>query len=492
MLNFRKRFCQVLSTIAVAIAAGYANADITVARIFSDHMVLQQQAKVRIWGTTKPQRKLIIAFNDQETAVEADAQGKWSGVLETPVAGGPYTIEVRAETGEPRVQFSNVMVGEVWICSGQSNMEWPIEKAEAPEREIAGSKDFPNIRFLDIQHSALLDPNGDLTKANGWDVCNPETARTFSATAYFFGRRLNQELNIPIGLVKTTWGGTPCEAWISSEALAGEPGLKPLLDHWETLEVAAAPHRPANLYNGMVAPLRGITFRGVIWYQGESNVKRAEQYRTLFPLLISDWRKQLAGGREFPFYFVQLAPFRYSNNAVEALAELWDTQLETYRTTPNLGIVVTTDVTELNDIHPRNKQAVGARLAGWALSDCYRGLPTTSEPVNVPSGPLYRNKEISGHEIRINFDFVAEGLVAKDDEPLNWFTVCGADQKFVAASARIEGDQVVVWSDEITDPREVRFAWSDTATPNLFNSFGLPASPFRTDRYPLSSEGNHF
>ncbi len=490
--SYRTYFLITVALVVHSLGSAEAQGDITVARIFSDHMVLQQQSQVRIWGTTTPHRKLVISFLDQEIHVEATATGDWSGTLQTPAAGGPYTIEIRAEAGEPRVQFNNVMIGEVWICSGQSNMEWPIEKAEAPEREIAQSKDFPNIRFLDIDHSAMLEPSREFTKVKGWDVCNPESARTFSATAYFFGRRLHQELNVPIGLVKTTWGGTPCEAWISAESLGAEPKLRPLLDHWNQLELAAAPHRPANLYNGMVAPMKGIMFRGVIWYQGESNVKRAKQYRTLFPLLIADWRKQLADGREFPFYFVQLAPFRYNNHSPEALAELWDAQLETYRHVPRTGMVVTTDITELDNIHPRNKQAVGARLAGWALADTYRDWPSASGPVSVPSGPIYRSKEIDGRQVRINFDFVADGLSSKDDQPLTWFSICGPDRKFVPASARIEGNQVVVWSDEVSEPQEVRFAWADTAQPNLVNSVGLPASPFRTDRLPLSSEGIDF
>jgi sialate O-acetylesterase len=477
---------------AIVLAPSQSFSDITVARLFSDHMVLQQLAQVKIWGTANPNEKVIISFNGQDTLVTANATGKWEGVLNTPAAGGPYTIEIRAEAGEPKITLADVLVGEVWICSGQSNMEWPIEKADSPEREIAGAKDYPNIRLFNVNHNAVVEPITDLVNAKGWDVCNPESVRLFSATAYFFGRRLNQELKIPIGLVKTTWGGTPAEAWTSREVLESAPKLKPLLEHWTKNDNAGNPNRPSSLYNGMISPLKGLKFRGAIWYQGESNAKRAVQYRTIFPLMIEDWRKQLAGGEEFPFYFVQIAPFRYKNNNIDALAELWDSQTYTYRMVPNTGMVVTTDIAELADIHPRNKQDVGARLAGWALAGCYKDKLTEANRQLVPSGPIYRSKEIRGKEIRLNFDFVAKGLVAKDNAELNWFTICGPDKKFVPAKAKIDGEQVVVWADEVAEPQEVRFAWNDSAIPNLFNSEGLPASPFRTDSFPLLSEGEDF
>jgi sialate O-acetylesterase len=321
--------------------------------------------------------------------------------------------------------------------------------------------------------------------------------RGFSAVAIYFAHHLRHRWSegtataegagsmsdMPLGLIQAAWGGTPAEAWTSREGLDAEPSLKPLLDHWDSLgeknELA-----PACLFNGMIAPMRNYSIRGVIWYQGEANVGRGDQYRTLFPRLIRDWRAQFRQG-DFSFYFVQLAPFRYGGMDPAQLPEAWDAQRRALEL-PNTGMAVATDLGDFADIHPRAKDEVGRRLALWALAQDY------SDKSIVYSGPMVDSWEVEGSWIRIRFRHVAEGLV-DPGEPLREFTICGEDRKFVPAQARVEGTHdVLVWADGVDRPVAARFAWQDTPQPNLFNSAGLPASPFRTDDFVLlSAERSH-
>jgi sialate O-acetylesterase len=293
-------------------------------------------------------------------------------------------------------------------------------------------------------------------------------------------------------LINTSWGGTACEAWTSLPTLQANPEYQPMLQHWESIPEPLNPNRPSNLFNGMLAPLKGFKFRGAIWYQGEANVGRGEQYRTLFPTMINDWRNYLAQGEQFPFYFVQIAPFRYEGRPPVALAELWDAQLHAFRSVPNVRMATTCDIGNLKDIHPANKQDVGKRLALWALHDLYDQERRNPEPPIVPCGPVFREHQIDGSKIRIKFDYASPGLVAAESEQLSWFTICGADGQFAPAQAKIEGEEVVVWSPDVAEPKHVRFAWDDSAVPNLFNQAGLPAAPFRTDRFELLSKGVNF
>jgi sialate O-acetylesterase len=294
---------------------------------------------------------------------------------------------------------------------------------------------------------------------------------------YYFARHLQGELKVPIGMINTSWGGTICEAWTSREALAADPDFKPILDR-------AAPFKPGNpnqaaaLFNGMLNPIVPFGIKGAIWYQGESNVSRAVQYRKLFPTMITDWRTRFGQG-DFPFLFVQLAPFRYGGNPT-LLAELWEAQLKTLAL-PNTGMSGTTDIGNINDIHPKNKQDVGKRLALWALAKTYGKADL------VYSGPLYDSMSVDGNKVKIKFQHVGGGLVARDGKPLTHFTVAGEDQQFVDATATIEGDTVVVTSDKVAKPVAVRFGWNQLAEPNLANKEGLPASPFRTDDFKLVS-----
>ncbi len=469
-----------------------AIADITLAKIFTDHLVLQQQTTIKIWGTAEPQENVIVQFMEQKVETVANDGGQWSAQLQTPVAGGPFKIEVSNKMGEPKIVLSDVMIGEVWICSGQSNMQWPVRASAFAEKEIDAAGEFSNVRLFTVAQHASNQELTEFERVSGWNVTSPTTVADFSAVAYFFGRYLHKETGVPIGLINTSWGGTSCEAWTSMPSLQANEMYRPMLQHWETIQEPLNPNRPANLYNGMIAPLKGFKFRGAIWYQGESNVGRGDQYRDLFANMIGDWRANLAGGDAFPFYFAQIAPFRYGNRPTAALAEIWDAQLHVFRNVPQARMATTCDIGDLKDIHPANKQDVGKRLALWALHDLYSEQRLNKESAIVPCGPVYREMKVDGARIRLKFDFAPGGLVAAESKQLSWFTICGADGKFVPAQAIIEGDEVVVWADEVTAPQHVRFAWDDSAVPNLFNQSGLPAAPFRTDSFDLLSKGVKF
>jgi len=388
-------------------------------------------------------------------------------------------------------------------------MEWSVARSSDAEQEIA-SANYPDIRLFKVER-AFADTPQENCRGN-WSVCTPKTVAGFSAVAYFFGRQLHRELNIPVGLVQTCWGGTPAEAWTRHEVLGGDPELKPIVERFEQawsnylqkmddysqelanwLVVAkqvqkrggATPEEPKKprppkmskapscLYNAMITPLIPYGIRGAIWYQGESNVDRAYQYRRLFPAMIENWRKDWRQG-DFPFYYVQIAPFRYGKEF--AGAELREAQLMTL-SVPNTGMAVTMDIGNVDDIHPKNKQDVGRRLAFWALAKTYR-----REGIAY-SGPIYRSIRAEGNRIRLFFDYVGEGLVARGG-PLTDFTIAGADRNFVEAKAEIDGDTIVAMSNKVIKPVAVRFAWSNAAVPNLFNKEGLPASSFRTDAWP--------
>lgn len=461
--------------------------DITLPKIFSDHMVIQQNSNLRIWGTADPTEKLTITFSEQEKTTQADANGRWSTTIKTGNAGGPYELLIASESSDTRVLVSDVMVGEVWVCSGQSNMAWPNKNALNPEIEFEDAKNYPNIRLFTVSNSAISKPQSEFAKVEPWVCCSPESIQGFSATAYQFAKQLSKDMDIPIGLINTSWGGTRCEAWTPESALQADERYAPLLEFWADKNQPTSQHRPGNLYNAMIAPLKGYAFQGVIWYQGEANVGRGAQYEHLFPTMIKSWRKEFNQG-DFPFYFVQLAPFRYSKKAPQALPEVWQAQLNTLKNLDNVGMAVTTDIGNVNNIHPKNKQAVGQRLALWALGGVYKDLISTSpQPM---SGPIFKDFSIEGNKIRLTFDHMADGLkIRSPDTELTHFLICGDDQQFVPASAQVDGDTVIVSSPKVPKPVAVRFSWEDTAEPNLINSAGLPASPFRTDEFDLLSKG---
>jgi len=645
----------IMTILCLAVPCVPSRADVKLPAIIGDHMVLQQKSEVPLWGWAEPGEEVTVSpgWRDRAISTQADGNGKWSVGIPTPGPGGPHVIFVQ---GRNEIIVENVMIGEVWICSGQSNMEMPVDNVRPGytgvvnyEKEIA-SADRPMIRLFDVENRYAGAPEADCVGT--WKVCSPDAVRGFSAVAYFFGREINESLDIPVGLIGTNWGGTPIEAWTSADSiskvtyfasaledlLTGESELEeryqeklkewhegldaadggmagrwmsvdlddsnwqvmPLPQHWEEAELSdfdgiawfrktveipkewsgralllelgpiddmdvtwfngekvggmeelnywqtprqytvpaelvqpganviavrvhdtggvggiygkpeqlrispageekavslvgdwrfkkgiaeselqavprprrIHPGYPTVLYNGMISPIKSFGIRGVIWYQGESNCSRAYQYRELFPAMIADWRKQWGRG-SFPFFYVQIAPFKYNTELVAA--ELREAQLMTLAV-ENTGMAVTTDVANLYDIHPRNKQEVGRRLALWALARTYgKDL--------VYSGPLFRSMTVEGRRIRLHFDHVGGGLVARGGE-LTHFTLAGDDQRFVPARAEIEGDSIVVSSEQVSKPVAVRFGWSNTAEPNLFNREGLPASPFRTDDWP--------
>ena len=477
MIHRRRTYVAALALVLLTSAAVPAAAKVKLSAIFADHMVLQRDREVPVWGWAAPGEAVHVRLDDQQQQTTADADGHWKVQLPSHAAGGPHQLVV--EAGDNRRQIDDVYFGEVWVASGQSNMQFTLSKSVNSTTEIAAAN-WPQLRLFTVPMNAAAEPQNDCQ--GQWQVCSPETVANFSAVGYFFGRDLYQALKVPVAILHTSWGGSSAEAWVSREALVSREELKPTLERMG--DKIPANHRATQLYNGMLAPIIPYGIRGAIWYQGESNVGRAAQYAVLFPALIQDWRARWGEG-DFPFYFVQLAPFRYGKADPELCAELWDSQFKTLRTTPNTGMAVTTDITVLNNIHPPNKQDVGKRLALWALAKTY------GRKKLVFSGPLYQSAEAEDGKLRIHFEDIGSGLATRDGQPPSEFTIAGADRKFVPAQAKIDGDAVVVWSEAVAAPAAVRMGWHDTAQPNLINREGLPASPFRTDDWPLKTAGQY-
>ncbi|MGC9363685.1 MAG: sialate O-acetylesterase [Fidelibacterota bacterium] len=660
---------RIFSCVMLLLVSGQTLPALDLPAVFGDNMVLQQKSKVAVWGWASPNEKVRVCGNwsRRRASAIADESGKWLVRLKTPKAGGPYTLTVSADT---TIVFRDVLIGEVWFCAGQSNMDMWMAKGAGKagvlnyQEEIAKA-DYPNIRMFKVTQKLSESPMENCVGA--WQRCTPESVARFSAVAYYYGLELYQELGVPIGLVQSSWGGSPAQAWTSREALESHPDFRyylneleeivqneknkehlkreyeedlnrwilesyaldkkiwrswisPELDDsdWQKMnlpsswESAGLPdfdgtvwfrkhftvpneflgkellfdlgpvddidrtfingrrigeiqergnykvsreypiptdllkpgdnvvsirvtdykgsggiyggsdhlrivtannqkvvtdlsgewlykvaydikdHRPipeipgkmtkttpTALFNGMVAPLIPYTIKGVIWYQGESNRSEAYVYRELFPLMVSDWRERWQLG-DFPFYYVQIAPFGYKSEHPIA-AEVRESQLVCLNTIPNSGMVVTMDVGDIDDIHPRDKKTVGQRLSLWALAKTYhrKGVPC--------SGPLYREMVVEDNKVRIYFDFADDGLKINGDD-LSHFSIAGADSVFQPAKTKIEGNTILVWNENITKPIAVRFGWSNTAELNLYNSAGLPASPFRTDDFPVSTQ----
>jgi sialate O-acetylesterase len=464
-----KKILSMFTLAAILILAGCGDsAELKLPALFSDHMVLQQNTYASIWGWYKSGGKVTIKGSWMGEAVSArgDENEKFMIKIPTPSAGGPYSLEIDA--GEP-VLLNNVMIGEVWLCSGQSNMEMPLRGWEDQpilnSDEAIASAYFPNIRFFQVQRAESTVPLSDCV--GRWAICTPETAAEFSAVGFFFGRELSQKLNVPIGLIHSSWGGTPSEAWTSPEALKRFSGFK---EGTGTFEDRESYQYPSVLFNGMIHPLIPYTIKGVIWYQGESNAHDPEQYEKLFPAMIQDWRDLWDLG-SFPFYYVQIAPFAYEKG--KDAPGLRQAQLIAMQER-NTGMVVTMDIGDLKTIHPANKEEVGRRLSLWAFAKNY-GFDSL-----VYSGPIYRDKIIEGRHMRIIFDSIGTGLTSRGGR-LRHFEIAGADRKFVPAEAYFAGDTIIVSSSRVRKPVFVRYLWSDKAQPSLFNKEGLPASPFLTD-----------
>jgi len=511
--NTTSRCLTILTVCGILAAFSPATrADVRLPSIIGDNMVLQGGDIVRIWGWADPNEEIAVSVSWRKTewTIQTGGDGKWMFRMSAPEAGGPYEMTLK---GKNVVTLKNILVGEVWVCSGQSNMQWPVKQSANAEQEIAAAT-YPKMRLFSVERKVAETPQGNCT--GKWVECSPETVGDFSAVAYFFGRELHKGLNVPVGLIHTSWGGTPAESWTSSavieedavfepivtrykEAMANYPKAKKeydeKLEQWKKeVEKAKAegtkappkpsepfgpgsPWTPAGLHNAMIAPLVPYAIRGAIWYQGESNAGRAYQYRELFPAMIKSWWKTWPQGG-FPFLFVQLANYMQTKDepGESAWAELREAQLMALDL-PDAGMAVAIDIGEAGDIHPKNKQDVGKRLALWALANIH------SKNV-VCSGPLYKSMEKKDNKIILRFDHVGGGLAAKDGGPLKGFAIAGQDHKFVWADARIAGDTVVVSSDKLAEPVAVRYAWADNPVCNLYNKAGLPTSPFRTDAWP--------
>jgi sialate O-acetylesterase len=481
-------------------ASNAGSASVALPHIFTDHMVLQRQMPVPVWGTATPDEKVSVSFACQTKTATATADGHWSVTLDplqTSSTPGEMTI-----TGSNTVKFEDVLVGEVWLCSGQSNMGKPVgtwrgmNPTPNYELELADAN-YPLIRILQPQAAKREAPAEDFDETvrpkayphGGWVACNGVVLDQlkFSAVGYFFGRKLFQELKVPIGLINSSVGGTRIEAWLAPASFATDPAL---VTDFEKLPVITDPAKPprrevaGELYNGMVAPITPYAIRGVIWYQGESNVyvNDGSAYAPKMIALINGWR--LAWHQELAFYYVQLPPLKYSTTRkqvkdAEQLPLLREAQAAALKL-PHTGMIVTTDLADdLGNIHPVNKVPVGERLAAWALANDYG-----RKDIEV-SGPMFQSMEIEGSKAILHFQHVGKGLVSKDGQPLNSFMIAGHDGKFYPANAEISGNTVVVTSPQVPNPSVVCFAWDEAAEPNFFNKDGLPAMPFRTDN-PLT------
>jgi len=473
-----------LLLVSFALAAAPARADVSLPSVLGSHMVLQRGQDCPIWGWAEPNEAVTVKFGGQTLSTKADAGGNWMVRLRPMKANSkPQTLSIR---GKNTLSLDDVLVGEVWLCSGQSNMEWPVSASDNPAQEIAAAN-HPRIRHIKIPHRPSTMPEKNVP-SDGWTVTTPATVPNYTAVGYYFARELQKELDVPVGLLGSNWGGTRIEPWIPPAGFKQVPALKDIADKLDTFPQVSYRPSAANplrtervinfqtslaLYNGMIHPLVPFAIRGALWYQGESNNGEGMLYYEKMKALVGGWRS-VWNNPEMPFLFVQLAPYRYGGDQTR-LAGIWDAQRVSL-TIPNTGMAVTTDIGNTRDIHPRNKQEVGRRLALWALAKTY------GKPVRVYSGPLYKSHSVEGKKIRVRFTQVGGGLVARDGKPLSHFLIAGADGKFVPATAEISGSTVVVSSTEVAKPVTVRFAWHEEAEPNFGNKEGLPASPFSTIR----------
>lgn len=470
----------VFLTLVLIVLTNASMADVRLPQIFADGMVLQRHHPIAVWGWADANEQVKVTLNGKSKETTAGADGKWKLSLSAEEAGGPFQLVV---SGKNTLTFSDVLIGEVWICSGQSNMEWTVTNSDDAAREIANAN-YPQIRHVTIPRKTAGEPRSDIGEPLKWQAATPQHVGGFTAVGYFYARALHQELGVPIGLINTSWGGTMVETWISKEALEKDKSLKNAVRVFEqipadTVNKNTNPNRyPTLLFNSMISPLIPYTVKGAIWYQGESNAGRAYEYRKSFPMMITDWRKRWGLGN-FPFYFVQLASFKAAGGTSaggSTWAELREAQHKTL-SLPHTGQAVTIDIGDTDDIHPRNKQDVGKRLAAIALYDSY------GQDV-VYSGPVYRKLAIKGPQATVHFDHVHSGLTTKGSATVVGFEIAGADEQFYPAEARIEGETIVVSSPSVSKPKAVRYAWADDpGKSNLFNVDGFPAAPFRTDKW---------
>lgn len=490
--------------VALIAVAPQCFAEIRTSAVFGDHMVLQREKPIHVWGWTAPGQSVDVRLAGKAETVKSGDDGRFDVSLPALPAGGPHKMTISSD-GES-VEYEDVLIGEVWVCSGQSNMQWAVQQSDDADLEALAAN-FPNLRLISVPQVGTQEPQ--TTFDGQWEASTPETVKQFSAVGFFFGRQIHQTLDVPVGLIDNAWGGSAAEAWVERDVLRSSGKFDELLARWRDTEatfdyekeltkyrerlsewqknkkgnrpraprnVLTGQHRPANLYNGVLYPIIGYTVRGAIWYQGESNAGRAYQYRELFPLMIRHWRDEWGQG-DFPFYWVQLADFMQESDQPKesAWAELREAQTMTLTQLPNTGEAVILDLGEASDIHPKNKQDVGKRLARWALAKDYG--------YDVPcQSPTYRSMSVEGDTIVLKFDHVGGGLDTFDVNTPIGFAIAGEDQTFVNADAKITGkDTIEVSSDQVSDPVAVRYAWADNPVCNVQSREGLPMTPFRSD-----------
>lgn len=463
-------FCLLFSLFAVA--------DVRLASIFTDNMVLQQKANAPIWGWADEGKSIKVktSWNGKTYSAKADASGKWLVRVATPGAGGPYEITI---SDGKAIKLKNILIGEVWICGGQSNMEMPMKGFKG--QPIIGSNDAilksknPKIRVYTVPRSSVTELQQN-SKPSVWKEANPESISNFSATGYYFGRLLNEMLDIPVGLINVSYSGSFVEAWMSPENLKQFPEVK-IPAKGDTIK--AVSRTPTTLYNGMLYPITGYGIKGAIFYQGESNYERPDRYEEMFPAMVKEWRSLWKQG-DFPFYYVQIAPYNYAQlppynkGGKFNSAYLRDAQRKSLTKIPNSAMAVVLDIGEENIIHPANKEAGGKRLALLALANTYglKGFGFAS--------PLYKSMSVKGSVATVSFDNAANGLTSFSKE-LQTFEIAGADKVFHPAKATLNGSSVSVSSPMVKEPVAVRYAFKDFVTGDLFSNEGLPASSFRTD-----------
>lgn len=495
-----------ISFALILLGASPLCADVTLNSLFSDHMVLQRGEPVPVWGRADPGERITVSFRQAIVETVADPQGRWR--LELPAMKVAAATDLIV-TGRNTIKLRDVVVGEVWICGGQSNMAWLVSRSLNAEQEIAAAR-HPDIRHFRVKQSHSSSPVDEAPTVKAWEVCSPATVGAFTGVGYYFSRALHRELGVPVGIINASYGGTAVEAWTRREALERDPAAPAVHERWKQL-LAAYPAKkakydrdlvewkttaaqaraagekappaprapigpgdrnmPGMLYNAMIHPLLPFAFRGVIWYQGEANAARPDEYLTLFPTLIKQWRQDF-GREDFPFYFAQLANFATTQPANQNYAFQREAQTAALAL-PRTGMVVTLDVGEPDNIHPANKQAVGERFARLALAQVFGHKIETS-------GPVADGFRIEGNRVRIRFQR-ADGLELR---PGTAFEVAGEDRVFVAAEAKLEGKTVVVSAPAVSKPIAVRYAWANAPASILYNSAGLPAAPFRSDNWP--------
>jgi len=417
--------------------------------LFDDDMVLQRDTPIPVWGRAVANQPVRVLMSTGESAnTTASADGDWAVTLPAMKVTTSGSVALSVISGTREFQLSNLLVGDVWLCSGQSNMSWPLVNTDGSKEEIASAQNS-NLRVVTTPDTRGSTPWANLDERAVWQPCRPEVAGDFSAVGYYFGKYLQAGLSIPIGLIVSSQGGSRIESWSKTLASRQSPIL----------------------YNARIHPYTRMPIKGAIWYQAEANIKDGSAYTAKMQSLVSDWRK-VWGGHDFPFYFVQLAPFDYRGDAVFQLPELWAAQTAAMKLIPNSGMAVINDVGNLGNIHPQNKAPVGERLARWALHGTY------DKKALVHCGPIVKEVTRAGGQLRVTFDSIGSELASRDGQALTWFEVAGADQVYVPATAALDGDSVVVGASGVAEPQWVRFAWHETAVPNLMNAEGLPANSF--------------